>query len=224
MTAKANADIKPTGMRQVDLVDLLYQIVAGLQGICQKLDDDGGVTDETYESLCVDALFNVIIEDSRGNRIDLSTTQSNTLPDTVIISPNGIGNIADLIYMIFDSIETLTEQLDDDATVNFTNYESLAYTAILALQGVTNSKGNELGAADTSKVIFMFNPQGENQAELVEFLYNCLSAIYTIVHGATGTSGLDVDTGVTDTDYESLWFTDWFDLTVENRKGDRIGN
>jgi len=222
MTAKANADIKPTGMRQVDLVDLLYQIIAGLQGICQKLDDDGGVTDTDYEALCVTAKFNVVIYDSRGSSINLQQDESATIPPTVIISPNGILHLADIIYQIFDSIKTLAAKLDADCT--YVNYTSLAYTAIMALQGVTNSKGNELGSADTSKVIFMFNPQGENQAELVEFLYNCLSAIYTITYADSTTSGLDGDAGVTDTNYTSLWFTDWFDLTVENREGDRIGN
>ena len=219
MTAKANADIKPTGMRQVDLVDLLYQIIAGLQGICQKLDDDTDVTDTDYEALCVTAKFNLVIYDSRGNSIDLQQDESATIPPTVILSPNGILHLADIIYQVFDSIKTLAAKLDADCT--YTNYTSLAYTAIMALQGVTNSKGNLLGG---SSGVFNFNPQGENQAELVEFLYNCLSAIYTITYEDSTTSGLDGDAGVTDTDYTSLWFTDWFDLTVENRKGDRIGN
>jgi hypothetical protein len=222
MTAKANADIKPTGMRQTDVVDLLYQIVAGLQGLCQKLDDDAGVTDTDYESLCVTALFNVEITNTAGDFLNLSQTQSNTIPPTVIITPNGIGHLADLIYHIFNSIHVLTAKLDADCT--FTNYEALAYTAIMDLQAVVNSKGNELGGTSATVPIYKFSPQGQSKAEINEFLYNVLKSIYTMVHADTGVSGLDEDGGVTDTDYESIWFTNWFDWTVENRKGDRIGN
>jgi hypothetical protein len=218
MAAKACADIKPTGMKQGDLIDILYMIGDSLSTLTTKLDADAGVTDTDYNQLCFDDLLNIVAEDQHGNFGYRYRTESNTIPPAMVMGPNGIMHLTDLIYMFFSMMRTLTRKLDADCT--YTNYEALAYTATMCLQSVKNSKGNILGGNDT----FRFNPQGQSQAELVEFLYNIINSIHIICHDNVGISGLDGDGGVTDTDYEQLCYTDIITLTVENRKGDRIGN
>ena len=61
-------DIKPTGLKQGDLVDILYQLVSSISGLCTKLDADGGVPLTTYVANCYTACFTGHIEDSGGNR------------------------------------------------------------------------------------------------------------------------------------------------------------
>lgn len=212
--------IKPTAMNQGDLVDLLYMIVASIKGICAKLDDDAGVTDETYEALCYTALLNTIIEDTRGNRTGQGIAESSTITPTQIITPRGVSDkaLVDLIYQIFNMIETLTEQLDGDDGVNDTDYEALCYTALLTKM-VTNSRGNTLGNGNT----FWFNHGGvDHRGHLVDLLYDFVDCIETL------TEKLDADTSenghVADTDYEALWFTATVLLKVENSMGNTVGN
>lgn len=209
------ADIKPTGMNQKDLVDLLYDIVTSIQGICQKLDDDAGVPLTTYEANCVTALFNTVITDSQGNMVTLAQDESSTIEPTGIISPNGIGNpeLLALMYQITNSFETLTEQLDVDA-LTLSTYEANCYTAKFT-HTIENSKGNRLGGTD----YYTFRSGATmNQFKLIEWLYNVVDAIETL------TEQLDGDGTVTDTNYEALWFTANIPLTVENHKGQRVGN
>ena len=59
--ANYEAQIKPGGLSQRNLVDLLYMIVASIKGICAKLDDDGGVTAETYESSAFTAIVDTFL-------------------------------------------------------------------------------------------------------------------------------------------------------------------
>jgi len=204
--ASIHPDIRPTGMDQKHLVDLLYQVVASIAGICAKLDADGGVPLTTYLANCYTAIFNIIIEDSNGNRTGLTGDH--------IITPNGLGNAAmiELMYQITDSFETLTEQLDTD-TLTDSTYEALCYTAKF-LHKVTNQQGNTLGNGTT----FWFNPGGIPQKELVEWLYNVVDAIETL------TEQLDADGTVTDITYESLWFTATILTRVQNGAGNVVGN
>ena len=212
--AKVCADIKPTGLRQRDEVDLFYDIVSSIYGICVKLDADAGVPLTTYTANCFTALFNGSIEDSRGNTISNFLTPSATVPEPVFISPRGIGGKerVDLLYMILDMLETLTEQCDTDV-LGDSNYEAVNYTAIV-LYLVTNSKSRTLG----NGTAFTFHAASTPQKELVELLYQIVRSIHLT------TAKLDADGNVTDTDYDSLWYTNNILLTVENGSGSSIGN
>lgn len=206
--ADVHPDIKPNGMNQKDLVDLLYQIVSSIKGICEKLDADGGVPLTTYTANCYTAIFNIIIEDSKGNRTGLTGNH--------LITPNGITDAAmiELMYQIFNAFETLTEQLDTD-TLTDADYEALCYTALF-LWLVENQIGSTLG----NGVAYRFNPAGgvNDQKELVNLLYSIVDAIETL------TEKLDLDGTVTDTDYEALWFTANVTLKIENSQGNLVGN
>lgn len=222
------ADIKPTGLTQTNLIDLLYMIVSSLQGICVKLDADGPGT--THNANCITALFNVVIEDCRGNYINLAATETSTLNRTKIISAKGISDDAllELMYSITLCMETLTEQLDAEA-LTLNTYESAAYTAMF-LHMIENQQGNRVGNSggmfdsDGSASAYCFRPGGVgDQHMLVDWLYNCLNGIYTLVTNQT-TTGLDGDATLTDTDYAALWWTANITLTVENSFGNLIGN
>lgn len=213
--AKICADIKPNGIGQKDLVDLVYDIISSIRGICLKLDSDGGVPLTTYNANCVTALFNCVIEDSKGNSLNLAQSESSTIEPTVIVGPLGIGSkdMVQLMYQITNALETLTEQLDTDVLTD-NNYEALCYTAIM-LHIVENIRGNALGNGTD----YYFRPTGVmNQDKLVDWLYNAVNAIETL------TEKLDADGTVTDTNYEALWFTATVPLTVENAQGNRVGN
>ena len=213
--AKACADIKPSGLRQRDEVDLLYDIVSSIQGICQKLDDDTGasIVLTTYEANCYTAIFNGSIEDGQGNVISNFLTPSATIPEPVFITPRGIGNRerVDILYMIMAMLETLTEQLDSDNCAS-SAYEATNYTAII-LCLVENS----LSLTKGNGTEFRFHLASVPQKEYVELLYQIIRCIHLT------TAALDAD-GNADTDYDSLWYTNNILLTVENGSGDSIGN
>lgn len=202
-----SVNIKPNGFSQADLVDTLYNIIASIKGICAKLDDDGTVTDTTYEALCYTAIFNTVIYNSRGSMTGLNGLYT--------ITPTGLTNEAliALLYQIFDSWETLLEQLDADGTVNGTNYEALWYTATF-LWKVTKGNGSSLGNG-TSKYFGPISPPPDN--ELVDLLYAIVASIYGVC------VKLDADSGVADTDYTALWFTAIFLLRIENSAGSTVG-
>lgn len=205
--ANIHPDITPRGFNQREEVDLLTSIVRSIAGVCAKLDSDAGVPLTTYLANCYTAIFTVVLEDSKGNR----TGQTGEY----IINPYGITDAAriTLLYQILDSLETLTEQLDTDALTDST-YEALCYTAKI-LYLVENQKGNTLGNGTTYK----FRPGGTfNQREYVELLYQIVDAWETLLEQ------LDADGTVTDTTYESLWFTATILLRIENGAGSVVGN
>ena len=107
----AHPDIRPVGFRQKDIVDLLYQIVSSIKGICAKLDADGAVSGTTFEANAYTAIIKTIIEDSKSNRTGTAGEK--------FISGLGIDDqsLLKLLYQLFDSFETLTEQLDADGGV-----------------------------------------------------------------------------------------------------------
>jgi len=200
-------DIRPAGFNQKHIVDLLYQTVSSIAGICAKLDSDGGVTDTDYEALCYTAKIKTIIEDSKGNIT--GTAREN------FISPYGIDDpsLLNLLYQLFDAFETLTEQLDADDGVTDTDYEALCYTAKF-LGIITIGNGNSLGNGTT----FYFRAGGVQVPELIDLLYNMVDAIETL------TEQLDADGGVTDTTYEALWYTANITVKIENSQGNILGN
>jgi len=217
--ANYEAQIKPGGLSQRNLVDLLYMIVAAIKGICAKLDDDGGVTATTYESSAFTAIFNGYIEDSRGNSImNRANDGSGTYVTDerfFIITPMGISDhdLNECLYQIFDMFETLTEALDTDALTDST-YEALCYTALWTWK-IENRKGSTLGNGNT----YFFRPGGmHNQDQLIDLLYQIVNAIETL------TEKLDADGTVTDTNYEALWFTATVTMRVQNSQGNVVGN
>jgi len=210
--ASVHPDIRPAGLNQKDLVNLMYMIVSSINGICLKLDSSGGVNDTDYTANCYTAIFNTIIEDTRGNRTGVYSAEKNFHQ----VSPYGVKDAAmiELAYQIYNSLETLTEQLDSDDTLDDTDYEANVYTA-KCLHMVTNQTGNTLGNGSA----FWFTPgSGLNpQREAVDLMYNLVDAIETL------TEQLDGD-DASDTDYEALWFTANILLRVENSTGNTVGN
>jgi hypothetical protein len=211
--ANIEAQIKPSGISQRNLVDLLYMAVKAVQGICQKLDDDAGVPLTTYEANVFTAIFNGSIEDSRGNYI---MNRVSAKGDRFFqITPMGIGDeqLLEFLYQFFDMMETLTEQLDTDVLTDST-YEALCYTALYTWI-VENVKGGTLG----NGTVYYFRPGGVfNYDQLVDLLYQIVNSIETL------TEQLDADGTVTDTDYEALWFTATILMRVENSQGNVVGN
>lgn len=201
-------DIKPNGMNQKDLVDLLYMYLNSIETLTEQLDADGGVTDTDYEANCYTAMFDILVEDSIGSRIGAT--------GRYIVRPTGISDAAllELLYEIFNALETLTEQLDLDAGITATNYEALCYTAII-LKNVTNQVGNTLGNGTS----YYFRPGGiMNQDHLIDLLYQLIDAWETLCEK------LDADGDVTDTDYEANCFTATITLKVKNSAGSLVGN
>ena len=209
--ANLEAQIKPTGMSQRNLVDLLYMIVNSIKGICAKLDLDDN-TDATYTALVYTAIFNGSIEDSRGNFI---INRVSTKDDRFfIITPTGIDNKAllECLYQIFDMMESLTEQIDaDDASTS--NYEALCYTA-LYLWIIENCKGSQLG----NGTAFYFRAASENRKELVNLLYAIVYSITTLA------AKLDTDAVPAGSNYNALWYTAKILMRVQNSQGSVVGN
>lgn len=212
MAGNVESQIKPGGISQRNLVDLLYMIVYSLQGLCQKLDDDDS-TDDTYEASVYTAIFNGYIEDSKGNTI---MNRVSAKDDRFFyIRPDGISDkdLLECLYQIFDMYETLTEQADADDLSSGT-YESLIYTAHF-LWIIENCKGSQLG----NGTVFYFRPGGVfDYGQLVDLLY-------AIVHAhATLTAKLDTDAVPAGSDYTALWYTATILMHVENQQGSVTGN
>lgn len=188
-------DIRPGGIPQGALAGVLYQIVDAIKTICAQLDDDATVNDADYEANCYTAIFTtVIIEDLADNRLGASSGG-----DGWVLSPRGLSDagVLELLYQIFDSFETLCEQLDADAGVTDETYEANCYTAKF-LWMVENQRGNTLGNGNT----FWFRPGGViHEGELLKLLYAMVDAIETL------TEQLDADAGVTNETYEALCYT-----------------
>ena len=210
-TTNYESQIKPTGMSQRNLVDLLYMIVSSIYGICVKLDADNS-TDDTYTADVYTAIFNGSIEDSKGNFIQNRVSAKDER--FFIITPNGLDNKAllECLYQVFDMYETLTEQLDADDCSSST-YESLIYTAHF-LWIIENCKGDQLGNGTE----FYFRAGSENRKELVDLLYAIVHAHQTL------TEKLDTDAVPAGSNYKALWFTATFLMRVENSQGSVAGN
>ena len=214
--ANIHPDIKPNGLGQKELISLVVMLLRSLQGIAAKLDDDGGVTLETYEANAITALINLSAVDHFGNRFSNAAAISSLLEEHHVLEPSGYSAPALLafLYQFTNAFETLTEQLDDDGGITATTFEANAYTAMF-LHIIENEKGNQLG----NGTAYYFRPGGVlPQDQLVEWFYNALNAIETL------TEQLDADGDVTDEDYEEVWFTGTILMRVENSQGNVLGN
>jgi len=212
--AAINADIKPTGVNQRDVVDLMYDLTTSLQGLAVKLDaDDAAVS--TYVSGAITAIFNVVITDTKGNTVNLAGTESSTVAPLYIINPYGLTNEALLewMYQWVASLYQICYTLDNSAGVALTTFIANAYTAIMT-DKIVNRRGQTIGASTT----FTFNSVDKRGGAFVDWLYDAVNAVETL------TEQLDGDATLTDTNYEALWFTANIPLTVENSAGSRVGN
>lgn len=211
MAGNVEAQIKPNGLSQRNLVDILYMIVYSIQGICQKLDDDN-TTDDTYEADVYTAIFNGYIEDGRGNSIMNRVSAKDDR--FFIIKPDGIGNkeLLECLFQIFDMLETLTEQLDaDDATDS--THEALCYTAILPWI-IENCKGTQVG----NGTVYYLRSASVDQKELVDIICNILDSLETLAEQ------LDTEAKPAGSDYEALWFTATVLMRVQDSQGLYSGN
>ncbi|MGP8154371.1 MAG: hypothetical protein ACLQBQ_09580 [Smithella sp.] len=213
--ADFEARITPTGLSQRNLVDLLYMIIAAIQGICTQLDADAGVNHTTHLANCFTAIFNGKIVDSRANKIMnyIGGTQDRFWQD---IKPAGVSGKAqnEMLYQIFNMMKTLTAQLDNDGLASSGSYLAYCYT-VLYLWMITNEAGNTLGNGNT----YWFNPQGvTNQKQLVDLLAAIVDSITTM------TQMLDADATVTGKNYTATWYTATILMLIENSSGNVYGN
>lgn len=201
-------DIVPKGLDKGDLVDVLYGLLVSIQGLCAKLDADGGVTAETFLANCYTNIFTVSVEDQKGNVLYPGGDYH--------LSPVGMSDpgLLTLLYQLYDSIETLTEQLDSDGLTDDT-YEALGYEALVTTSMITNLVGDTLGNGNNH----WLKPGGVMpQDKLVDVLYDLVNSWETICEQ------LDGDATVSDTNYEALWFTATILNTIENSGGNTVGN
>lgn len=199
--------IRPNGINQGDLVNLLYSYLASFYGVCVKLDADTGVTDTNYTALCYTALFTTVtVRNKNGSEIGLNRVYE--------ISPNGVSDapLIELMYQISNAMEVLTTKLDAEGLTD-SDYESLCYTAKF-LHRVINKTGSSTGLATSTT----FRAGGISQRELVNWLYNMVDAWETLLEK------LDADGTVNGTNYEALWFTATIITNVMDCQGNIIGN
>ena len=207
-----HADIKPGGLNQKELINLLGMLTYSLEGVCTKLDLDGGVPSTTYLANCYTDIVNTVINDCVGNR------RGQYIAEHLFyeMSPGGItdASLLEWIYNYFNAIETLTEQLDGDS-LSDTDFEALVYTAYFTWQ-VENQNGNALG--NGTDVVYL-KPGGVLMNEkMITFLYNAVKAWDVLL------AKLDSDGTVTDTTYKALWYTATVLLKVEDSMGNLTGN
>ena len=203
-----HALIKPGGLTQGHFVDLAYQLVAALTGIAAKLDADGGVTDTDYEENAITDIITGFFYDSQDNVAGVA--------GEYLLSRTGIDDNAGIKFLseFTNAFETLCEQLDADGGITETDFEELCYEALF-LHLVEDNAGKTYG----NGTVFTFRSGGFwNEKELIEWLYNAINAIETL------TEALDLGTGVTDVNYEALWYTAAITLIVQNAAGDELGN
>jgi len=232
--ANIHPDIKPNGVSDKYLIDLMYMLQQSLYGLCLKLDVDATVPLTTYRANCYTAIFHTQVWDYRGNK-----TQNVTTCDHIVMPSGGLPNAA-LIQWLYDYInafETLVEQLDTDA-ITTSDYEDLCYEAIIlpyifesgrydqqTILGNTVSTGGfttMLDTAGTPWMVTRIGPTGRpTDRTLCDLLYDILNAWETMCEK------LDVDgvtTPPTDKDYEALWYTATVLMKVENSQGSVLGN
>lgn len=228
--ANIHPEIKPNGVDDKYVIDLMYMLSYSLQLLCAKLDDDATVTGTNYEALCYKALMTVRIFDYRGNM-----TNGETIVDHIVNPGGGLSTVA-LIQWIWDwvnALETLTEKIDGDSFAT-SNYEDTAYEAIILPYQFENKKGSIIGQdnsagtfagtdhTDAPYYLTKIGPTAKpNDRVLCDLLYDMLFAWATLC------AKLDTDSGTTpptDDDYEALCYTATILLKVENAQTYVLGN
>ena len=171
----AENTIYGNGINQEDLVALLVLFKTNLDGLCAKLDLDGGVADTNYAAL-VSALL--VIPD--------------TIQQTDPFCIRDQGELINYLQLFITQWAVLTAKLDLDGTVNDTDYASL-----WNITDVIDGQASD----------------GIQQAGLYQgSLVRLLNTIITNFNGLL--TKLDNDTGVSGTNFNSLWaITDEVDET-----------
>ena len=228
--ANIHPDIKPDGVSDKYLIDLMYMLQQSLYGLCLKLDNDATVPLTTYVANCYTAIFREKIEDYRGNVTQGVTTLEH------IITPVGGLPAAALCQWLFDyanAFETLAEQLDTDG-INSSTYEANCYHACIYPYMFEDKTGTIIGN-DNSSGGFSTSPDGAppgictkigpigkpTDRVLCDLFYDFLNGWETLCEQ------LDTDgatTPPTDTNYEALWYTATVLMRVENSSGSILGN
>jgi hypothetical protein len=194
-------------------VEIWYALYKSLDVLCNKLDDDTGVTDTDYGALVVDAILNAKITNSQGN---VAGYLQAAVEGSAIVSPRGLTDAQRhwMMYNYVNAWETLCEKLDADAGITDTNYEALWYTATF-LHVVKDPKGvTDLG----NGTVFYFTAGHCDRERLIEWLYNAVASLEGL------TTKLDSDGGITDTDYEELTYETYCNVQIENEAGSIAGN
>ena len=227
--ANISVQIKPTGVQDKYLIDLMYMLQQSMYGLCLKLDTDASAG-TGYRAACYTAIFREQIWDYRGNK-----TQNVTVCDYIITPASGLPAAA-LIQWIYDYVnafETLAEACDTDG-LNTSDYEDNCFHACILPFMVEDKTGAILGndvstggitGVDTGGPpwrLSKIGPIGKpSDRMLVDIFYSFLNAWETLCEQ------LDVDavtTPPTDTDYEALWYTATVLMKVENSSGSVLGN
>lgn len=104
----SEATLYGNGVNQEDLVDLLALLKTNMDGVCAKLDLDGGVGDTNYAALVSSLL---IIPSG------IQTTDTKSIRDE--------GEIVDYLQLYITQFAVLTAKLDADGTVTDTDYAAL---------------------------------------------------------------------------------------------------
>lgn len=224
--ASVYADIKPSGVSDKYIIDLMYMLQQSLYGLCLKLDNDGGVPLTTYVANCYTAIFREQVWDYRGNK-----TKDVSVVDHIITPIGGLSASAlcQWLYDFANAFETLTEQLDTDVLTG-SDFESLCYYACIMPYMFEDKTGSVLGN-DNSSGGFSATPDGgapwictkigptgkPNDRILADLFYDIFNAWETLCEK------LDADGTVTDITYESLWYTATVLMKVENSQGSILG-
>lgn len=204
--------IKSTGMEQGDLVELLYMLVNGQQGLGGKLDADtgAGVVFTDYRlRVYTQAFDTVMVENLAGQRVGGMTDARGWL-----LSPLGLRDdaLVELLYELYYSMYTLCTRLDADGLAAG-NFETTVYDVYCTYRVDTGRATIGAAAART------FSPHGVmNQDFLVDYLYDYVAGVQLLCQK------LDGDANVNDTNYEALWYTANITKKVMNNKGQTIGN
>ena len=208
--AAVNADIKPNGLNQRDLVDLMYQLTSSLVGIAAKIDADEVSTDYTA---AVNALLNCQVEDSQGNAVRKAGTESSTVGPFYSITPSGLTNEALLEWMYqWTAAWRALCAATDAGGAALSTYVANAYTAIMT-DRIVNRRGETTGSGTD----FTFNAVDKRGGQLVDWLYDAVDAVETFTEQLDGEGTMSVN-------YEALWFTNNITLTVQNSAGNSVGN
>jgi len=227
--ANIHPEIKPTGVQDKYLIDLMYMLQQSLYILCLKLDDDA-TAGTGYVAACYTAIYREQIWDYRGNK-----TQNVTVTDHIITPAGGLSSAAlnQWIYDHINALETLTEACDTDS-LNTSDYEDNCYEAcvlpFMAEDKTGSILGNDVSTGGITGVdtggppwrLSKIGPIGKpSDRILADIFYSFINAWETLCEQ------LDVDaatTPPTDTDYEALCYTATVLMKVENSSGSVLGN
>lgn len=179
------------GMLEADLVDLIVAFRAAIIGIQTKLDSDGGVNDTDYHT----------------NAATTLAALPAGIQTTGVKCIHNQGVTSSILSDIATKWNATLTKLDSDSQVTDVNFNSL-WAVKAAENGATKSipVGN-------SKIDGVFDA-GQYQSSIVAVLNTILASINGVA------AKLDLDAGVSDTNYGALWAIT--DTVIEGGTSQRI--